>query len=59
MGGGGMRYLIPFWRALRKHRKRGNIRIPPLGFIKARRMAQAERMILRGPPYRKPRWWAT
>jgi hypothetical protein len=41
-----------FLRALSRHRKRGNIAIPPLGLVKSWRLAQCARHIVTGrhPP---------
>jgi len=37
-----------FWRALWRHRKRGNIAIPPLGLVKSWRCGQCARHIVTG-----------
>ncbi len=37
-----------FWRALWRHRKRGNVAIPPLGLVKAWRCGQCARYIVSG-----------
>lgn len=42
------RFLQEFWAALRRHRKRGNRNIRPLGVVKSWRMAQCERHIRLG-----------
>jgi hypothetical protein len=49
-------FLRDFWTSPRRHRKRGNAHIRPLGIVMSWRMAQCAALIRRGPPYRRFRW---
>ena len=45
-----------FWTALWRHRKRGNVAIPPLGFVKSWRCGECARYIVTHNPKHAPRY---